>query len=112
MQENVLYLKGKCWAKTENTASKPLPVLKGQRPVVLVAVHEWPHVERDIGKTLVHQRLRVRRFELVEAFTLVMKDQGDEVELRPRLVAGFVDKDGQLAHRANPLRYPTQRPRP
>ena len=82
-----------------------LSVPEGQFLIVLMAVHKRPHVERNIGEVTVNQGLSVWGFKLAKANALVMENQRDEVESGTRLVTGFVDKDGQLTHCANPPRY-------
>lgn len=82
-----------------------LSIVKRGVLVVLMSVQERPHMERDVWYPAICQNLSIANLMAVEVGALIMQDKGDEIKPGPGLVPGFVDKDRQLAHCANPPIY-------
>lgn len=82
-----------------------LSIVKCGVLVVLMSVQERPHMERDVWYPAICQNLSIANLMAVEVGALIMQDKGDEIKPGPGLAPGFVDKDRQLAHCANPPIY-------
>ena len=79
------------------------------RPLYAFRSHTVTHFDHSprasLSNTLLQQMLLNLPFMAVKVCLLVMEDKRDEIGPRTTLGSGFVDKDGQLTHCANPPRY-------